>query len=141
MASRSRASCVFKTESNLSSVQELSVCLAPIRATSSAARLGYGRGRRSERKGGFDAWDDAVSVRADDRGAGPTGGALAVPPTLRAVGQENRHPTASFSAPRADTGTIYIATKPDRATDGSFLDENVKTLDSLTDSELQGGGG
>jgi hypothetical protein len=69
------------------------------------------------------------------------GGALAVPPTLRAVGQENRHPTASFSAPRADTGTIYIATKPDRATDGSFLDENVKTLDSLTDSELQGGGG
>jgi hypothetical protein len=60
-------------------------------------------------------------------------GALAVPPTLSSVGQENRHPTASFSAPRADSATIYFATKPkpDRATDGRFLDENVKTLDIL----------
>ena len=64
---------------------------------------------------------------------------LAVPPTLSAVGQENRHPTASFSAPRADTGTIYISTKPDRASDGSFLTENVKTVDILADSELQAG--
>jgi len=65
--------------------------------------------------------------------------ALAVPPTLSAVGQANRHPTATFSAPRADDATIYIASKPDRATDGSFLTENVKTLDILTDSELQAG--
>jgi hypothetical protein len=63
--------------------------------------------------------------------------ALAVPPTLSAVGQVSRHPTASFSAPRADLATIYIATKPDRATDGRFLEENIKTLDILTDSELQ----
>lgn len=65
--------------------------------------------------------------------------ALAVPPTLSAVGQVNRHPTASFSAPRADSVTVYIATKPDRATDGAFLDENVKDVDVLTDSELQAG--
>jgi hypothetical protein len=65
--------------------------------------------------------------------------ALAVPPTLSAVGQASRHPTASFSAPRADMGTIYIATKPDRASDGRFLEENVKTVDILTDSELQSG--
>jgi hypothetical protein len=65
--------------------------------------------------------------------------ALAVPPTLSTVGQENRHPTATFSAPRADLATIYIATKPDRATDGRFLDENVAAVDLLTDSELQAG--
>lgn len=65
--------------------------------------------------------------------------AVAVPPTLSAVGQENRHPTASFSAPRAGTATISISTKPDRATDGNFLTENVETVDLLTDSELQSG--
>jgi hypothetical protein len=65
--------------------------------------------------------------------------AVAVLPTLSSVGQANRHPTATFSAPRADSATIYFATKPDRATDGRFLDENVKTLDILTDSELQAG--
>jgi hypothetical protein len=35
--------------------------------------------------------------------------ALAVPPTLSTVGQQNRHPTASFSAPRADSATIYFS--------------------------------
>jgi hypothetical protein len=65
--------------------------------------------------------------------------ALAAPPTLSSVGQQNRHPTATFSAPRSDDATIYVATKPDRATDGRFLDENLKTLAFLTDSELQSG--
>lgn len=65
--------------------------------------------------------------------------ALAVPPTLGAVSQQDRHPSASFSAPRADFASIYLATKPDRATDGSFLQENIKELDSLTDSEIQSG--
>jgi hypothetical protein len=69
---------------------------------------------------------------------------LAVPagaaaPTLSSVGVEARHPTAMFSAPKADGGTIYIASKPDRATDGSFLTENVEDLDILTDSEIQAG--
>ena len=32
----------------------------------------------------------------------------------------SRHPTA-VSIPGADDGTIYLATKPDRASDGSFL--------------------
>jgi hypothetical protein len=55
------------------------------------------------------------------------------------VGAQDRHPTASFSAPKADGVTVYIATKPDQATDGSFLSENVATLDVLTDSEIQAG--
>lgn len=64
---------------------------------------------------------------------------MAVPPTLGAVSHQDRHPTASFSAPRADFATIYLATKPDRATDGSLLQENIKELDLLTDSEIQSG--
>jgi hypothetical protein len=46
---------------------------------------------------------------------------------------------ATFSAPHAGFAAIYLATKPDRATDGSFLQENVKELDILTDSEIQTG--
>ena len=46
---------------------------------------------------------------------------------------------ATFSTPRADFATIYFATKPDRATDGSFLTENVELVDVLTDSEIQTG--
>jgi hypothetical protein len=41
--------------------------------------------------------------------------------------------------PGADDATIYFATAPDRATDGSFLDENVKHLDVLTTDEIQAG--
>ncbi len=65
--------------------------------------------------------------------------AQAVPPTLSSVTHQDRHPTVSFSAPRADFATIYLASKPDRATDGSFLQENIKELDLLTDSEIQSG--
>jgi len=67
------------------------------------------------------------------------GTAFAVPPSLGAVSHQDRHPTASFSAPRAGFASIYLATKPDRATDGSFLQENIKELDLLTDSEIQSG--
>ncbi|MGK2937070.1 MAG: hypothetical protein ACSLFR_04595 [Solirubrobacteraceae bacterium] len=65
--------------------------------------------------------------------------ALAAPPAISAVGQQDRHPTVSFAAPRADSVTVYIASKPDRATDGSFLQENVVEFGSLTDSEIQSG--
>jgi hypothetical protein len=65
--------------------------------------------------------------------------AAAVPPSLLSVSVQNRHPTANFSAPRADFGTIYFSLKPDRSTDGSFLSENVKLVEVLTDSELQSG--
>jgi hypothetical protein len=65
--------------------------------------------------------------------------AQAAPPTLSAVDQQQRHPTATFSAPRADDVTINLASKPDRATDGSFLSENVEALDLLSDSEIQSG--
>jgi hypothetical protein len=60
-----------------------------------------------------------------------------MPPTLSSVSHQDRHPTATFSAPCADFATIYLATKPDRATDGSFLQENIKELDLLADSEIQ----
>ena len=65
--------------------------------------------------------------------------AQAVPPSFGTVGHEARHPSATFSAPRASSVTVYIATKPDRATDGSFLDENIETLDFMADSEIQQG--
>lgn len=65
--------------------------------------------------------------------------ALAVPPTLSSVTHQARHPAATFAAPRAGSVTIYLASKPDRATDGSFLFENVKEVELLTDSEIQSG--
>lgn len=65
--------------------------------------------------------------------------ARAAPPVLLSVGHENRHPTATFSMPGADDATIYFASKPDRATDGRFLEENVKHIDFLTADEMQGG--
>ena len=65
--------------------------------------------------------------------------ALAVPPVITAVGQQDRHPTVSLSAPRADSVTVSIASKPGRATDGSFLQENVVEYGFLTDSEIQSG--
>lgn len=61
------------------------------------------------------------------------------PPLLVSVGQQQRHATATFSAAGADLATIYLASKPDRATDGSFLEENVKSIDSLTTDEIQRG--
>jgi hypothetical protein len=67
------------------------------------------------------------------------GAANAAPPSLTSVSHQNRHPTATFSAPRADWVTVYVASKPDRATDGRFLEENVETLDILTDAEIQAG--
>jgi hypothetical protein len=67
------------------------------------------------------------------------GTANAAPPSLVSVGHESRHPTAAFSAPRADDVTIYLASKPDRATDGRFLEENVEAIDFMTDAEIQAG--
>jgi len=65
--------------------------------------------------------------------------ALAVSPAITTVSQQHRHPTVTFAAPRAESLTAYIASKPDRATDGSFLDENVVDTAFLTDSEIQSG--
>ena len=63
--------------------------------------------------------------------------ASAVPPAITAVGQQDRHPSATFSLPKTESAIIYMATKPDRATDGSFLTENVASVEALTDSEIQ----
>jgi hypothetical protein len=65
--------------------------------------------------------------------------AFAVAPQLTSVSQQSRHPAITFAAPRADNVTVYIASKPDRATDGEFLHENVVDLDTLIDSEIQTG--
>ena len=65
--------------------------------------------------------------------------ALAVPPAITTVDQEDRHPAVELAAPRASSVTVYIASKPDRATDGSFLQENVVESGFLTDSEIQSG--
>jgi hypothetical protein len=67
------------------------------------------------------------------------GTAAAQPPNLLGVSQDNRHPQAQFSIPGADDATIYLATKPDRATNGSFLQENVKETGFLTTDEIQRG--
>src|SRR5262249_8696275 len=67
------------------------------------------------------------------------GAAAAAPPQLLTIDQVGRHPVAQFSIPGADSATIYIATKPDRASDGSFLQENITDLDFLTDAEIQSG--
>jgi hypothetical protein len=49
------------------------------------------------------------------------GAARAVPPPLVSVGQQARHPTAILGPlPGVDAAFIYVATKPDRASDGSF---------------------
>jgi hypothetical protein len=70
-----------------------------------------------------------------------TGTALAYfAPSLTSVGVgPSRHAVATFSASGADGATIYFATKPDRASDGNFFDENIKHLDLLTDGEIQNG--
>ena len=66
--------------------------------------------------------------------------AAAAPPVLTAVTiPADRHPSAVFSSPKADSETIYFATAPDQATDGSFFQENVKDIDILTTDEIQRG--
>ncbi len=65
--------------------------------------------------------------------------ASAAAPTLLGVGQDDRHPSATFAMPGADSATIYFASQPARATDGSFLTENVEDLDFLTTDEIQAG--
>jgi hypothetical protein len=65
--------------------------------------------------------------------------AHAIPPVLQTVGTDNRHPNATLSAPHADFATIYLAKKPDRASDGAFLSENIEVIDVLTDAEIQSG--
>jgi hypothetical protein len=56
-------------------------------------------------------------------------------PLLINVGQQDRHPTASLTGAE----TIYMATSPERASDGKFLEENITDLDLLTDAEIASG--
>jgi hypothetical protein len=65
--------------------------------------------------------------------------ASAAKPTVITLGQQNRHPTMTFSAPRASSVSVDFARSRDRATDGTFLSENVVHSDYLTDDEVQTG--
>jgi hypothetical protein len=65
--------------------------------------------------------------------------ASAAAPTLKSVDAVNRHPSATFSAPKASSATMYVATKPDRTADGSFVAENVVTVDELSGPEISSG--
>ena len=65
--------------------------------------------------------------------------AQAATPTLSSVGQQDRHPTANFSAEGADFAYMSVASSPARASDGSFLSENLEDYDVLTDSEIYNG--
>jgi hypothetical protein len=69
--------------------------------------------------------------------AGPS--AFAAAPVIQQISVQARHPAVSFTAPQADSVSIYFATKPDRATDGSFLQENIASSDFFTDDEIQAG--
>jgi len=69
----------------------------------------------------------------------PAGASASLPPTLVSASQQNRHPSATFSMPGADSATIYFASKPDLASDGGFLQENIKDTDFLTTDEIQRG--
>jgi hypothetical protein len=65
--------------------------------------------------------------------------ANAIPPAFTSLSHQARHPRATISTPRAAHVSLEIATKPDRATDGSFLRENVTEFEVFTDSEIQTG--
>jgi hypothetical protein len=68
------------------------------------------------------------------------GDSLASLPVLSSVTvSADRHPSATFAAPKADDVTIYFASKADRASDGSFFQENIVASDFLTTSEIQAG--
>jgi hypothetical protein len=70
---------------------------------------------------------------------GSTEMASAAAPRLELVSESNRHPDATFLAPRASDATVYIANNPTRASDGRFLDENVVAIDFLTAAEISNG--
>jgi hypothetical protein len=65
--------------------------------------------------------------------------ALAVPPVITSVSHENRHPLLTFSAPRGNWLTVEFASKPDQATDGTFLRENVAYTGLPTNAEAAAG--
>lgn len=66
--------------------------------------------------------------------------AAAQPPVLSSVTvSADRHPSAKFSAPKADDVEIYFASEPARGSDGSFYDENIVAGDSMTSDEIQAG--
>lgn len=65
--------------------------------------------------------------------------AEAAPPIVVSVSAPDGYPSATFSAPRSSYVTVFVATKPDRATDGQFLEGNVITTELLVDEEARSG--
>lgn len=81
----------------------------------------------------------AVAIVVAAAALAVVGAANAAPPALLTVRQQDRHATAIFPAPGADLATIYVASKPDLASGGGFLEENIKRVDFLTADEIQRG--
>jgi hypothetical protein len=67
------------------------------------------------------------------------GSAFAAPPSLVSVADQQRQPQVTFSAPRAGAVTVYLATKPDRDTDGNFIQQNLREVAILTPADIQAG--
>ncbi len=65
--------------------------------------------------------------------------AAAVAPLLGAVTPTDGYAGATFTAPRSTYITFYVASKPDRATDGQFLEGNVVLNEILTNDEAASG--
>ena len=62
--------------------------------------------------------------------------AVAAPPVLTAVGQTNRHPTATWTLPAGvKSRLVEIATDPASRPDGYFSGESVKATDGLEDGQ------
>jgi hypothetical protein len=68
--------------------------------------------------------------------AAPAG---AVVPSVTAVVVRDRMPLVTFEAPKAGSATLFIASKGDRAADGSFIAKNVVVSARLPRSALQAG--
>ena len=64
---------------------------------------------------------------------------LAGVPTLTSVSAPDGYAAATFNAPRASYLTFFVATKPDRASDGQFLEGNVVVTEILVDEEARSG--
>jgi hypothetical protein len=68
--------------------------------------------------------------------AGP---AAASPPSITAITIRGRAPTVTFDAPKASSVNLFIASSADRASDGSFIAEDVVVRAVLPRSALQSG--
>lgn len=65
--------------------------------------------------------------------------ATAIAPTIVGAAEFDRRPVVWFTAPSASSVTVTIASKPYRATDGSFFTENIAMTHWMTEFEIATG--